>query len=302
MEASSAMTTRTTRTTRTTPVRASRRAARRIARASGGASRRERGERGEDAGPLDFTLPPELEAGEPPEARGLARDEVRLMVSHLADDRVIHTRFRAIAELLRAGRCAGDQHQRDAQRGAARRRGRTARRWSCTSPRTCRRTCGRGGAAGPSGQGAARSPSATPRRGRRCALPGGARPRCTLPTGRIGRRRRTPAGHAALDRDAAAAGAAGMHYLERHGFPIRYGYVTRGLAGELLPDGLRHGAGQRRDALGGPRLHAGADHRGWWRGACRSRRCCCTRAWPAWRTTSRPTRSSIACRRRRRGW
>ncbi len=103
MEASSAMTTRTTRTTRTTPVRASRRAARRIARASGGASRRERGERGEDAGPLDFTLPPELEAGEPPEARGLARDEVRLMVSHVADDRVIHTRFRAIAEHLRAG-------------------------------------------------------------------------------------------------------------------------------------------------------------------------------------------------------
>ena len=29
---------------------------------------------------LDFVLPPELEAGEPPEARGLARDEVRLMV------------------------------------------------------------------------------------------------------------------------------------------------------------------------------------------------------------------------------
>jgi hypothetical protein len=30
---------------------------------------------------LDFDLPAELEAGEPPEARGLARDEVRLMVS-----------------------------------------------------------------------------------------------------------------------------------------------------------------------------------------------------------------------------
>ena len=28
---------------------------------------------------LDFDLPPELEAGEPPEARGQARDEVRLM-------------------------------------------------------------------------------------------------------------------------------------------------------------------------------------------------------------------------------
>src|SRR5690348_7663163 len=52
---------------------------------------------------LDFTLPPELEAGEPPEARGLARDDVRLMVSSVADDRVTHTRFRAIGEYLTPG-------------------------------------------------------------------------------------------------------------------------------------------------------------------------------------------------------
>jgi len=82
----------------------SRRTARGIRRAAGEtASGREHLDRWEDTGPLDFTLPPELEAGEPPEARGLARDEVRLMVSHRADDRVIHTRFRAIAEHLRAG-------------------------------------------------------------------------------------------------------------------------------------------------------------------------------------------------------
>ena len=93
-----------------TPARAqawaARRTARRIPRATDDASCREHGERGgrwEDAGPLEFTLPLELEAGEPPEARGLARDEVRLMVSHVADDRVIHTRFRAIGEHLRAG-------------------------------------------------------------------------------------------------------------------------------------------------------------------------------------------------------
>ena len=30
---------------------------------------------------LDFSLPPELEAHEPPEARGLRRDQVRLLVS-----------------------------------------------------------------------------------------------------------------------------------------------------------------------------------------------------------------------------
>jgi hypothetical protein len=45
-------------------------------------------------GGLAFRLPPELEAGEPPEARGLARDEVRLMVSYLSDNRVVHTEFR----------------------------------------------------------------------------------------------------------------------------------------------------------------------------------------------------------------
>src|SRR5689334_13844482 len=54
-------------------------------------------------GALDFDLPPELEAGEPPEARGLARDEVRLMVSHRAGNRVAHTRFRELPEYLAAG-------------------------------------------------------------------------------------------------------------------------------------------------------------------------------------------------------
>src|SRR4051812_3809236 len=52
---------------------------------------------------LEFVLPPELEAGEPPEARGLARDEVRLMISYCADDRVVHTRFRSLAEALVPG-------------------------------------------------------------------------------------------------------------------------------------------------------------------------------------------------------
>jgi S-adenosylmethionine:tRNA ribosyltransferase-isomerase len=53
--------------------------------------------------PLHFVLPPELEAGEPPEARGLRRDEVRLMVSYLDDDRVVHSRFGNLPEFLRAG-------------------------------------------------------------------------------------------------------------------------------------------------------------------------------------------------------
>ncbi len=53
--------------------------------------------------PLHFELPAELEAGEPPEARGLHRDEVRLMVSYLDDDRVVHSRFSDLPEFLRPG-------------------------------------------------------------------------------------------------------------------------------------------------------------------------------------------------------
>lgn len=52
---------------------------------------------------LDFHLPPELEASAPPEARGLARDEVRLMVSYRQENRVDHTRFRALPGFLQAG-------------------------------------------------------------------------------------------------------------------------------------------------------------------------------------------------------
>src|SRR5260370_32270079 len=52
---------------------------------------------------LNFTLSPELEAGEPPEARGLERDEVRLMVSHISTNQVEHTRFRQIGDFLEPG-------------------------------------------------------------------------------------------------------------------------------------------------------------------------------------------------------
>ena len=53
--------------------------------------------------PFNFTLPAELEASEPPEVRGLARDEVRLMISYRSDNRVVHTRFRELSAYLEAG-------------------------------------------------------------------------------------------------------------------------------------------------------------------------------------------------------
>lgn len=52
---------------------------------------------------LNFELPSELEANEPPEARGLSRDEVRLMVSYREGDHVFHTRFRDLGDFLEAG-------------------------------------------------------------------------------------------------------------------------------------------------------------------------------------------------------
>ena len=57
----------------------------------------------EAGSPLHFELPQELEAGEPPEARGLRRDEVRLMVSYLEDDRIVHSRFGDLPKFLTAG-------------------------------------------------------------------------------------------------------------------------------------------------------------------------------------------------------
>ena len=50
-----------------------------------------------------FELSPDLEAAAPPEARGLARDGVRLMVAHRLAGSIEHSRFDRIAEHLRPG-------------------------------------------------------------------------------------------------------------------------------------------------------------------------------------------------------
>jgi len=56
------------------------------------------------AGLIDtFTVPPHLEAAEPPEARGLARDGVRLLVSRADRDTVAHSRFCDLPRWLSPG-------------------------------------------------------------------------------------------------------------------------------------------------------------------------------------------------------
>ena len=62
-----------------------------------------RGKHGSGARRIAFDLPPELEAAEPPEARGLPRDGVRLMVSSDGGRRIEHARFSHLPRFLREG-------------------------------------------------------------------------------------------------------------------------------------------------------------------------------------------------------
>jgi S-adenosylmethionine:tRNA ribosyltransferase-isomerase len=57
----------------------------------------------EEGKQLEFSLSPDLEAHEPPEARGLQRDEVKLLVSSKVNDSITHVQFRDIANFLNAG-------------------------------------------------------------------------------------------------------------------------------------------------------------------------------------------------------
>jgi S-adenosylmethionine:tRNA ribosyltransferase-isomerase len=52
---------------------------------------------------FDFQIPAHLEAAQPPEARGLARDQVRLMVSYRSDNTIVHTQFRRLPDFLEPG-------------------------------------------------------------------------------------------------------------------------------------------------------------------------------------------------------
>lgn len=52
---------------------------------------------------LDFDLPRNLEAAEPAEARGLARDQVRMMVSRYKTGTIMHTSFRQLPEFIDPG-------------------------------------------------------------------------------------------------------------------------------------------------------------------------------------------------------
>jgi S-adenosylmethionine:tRNA ribosyltransferase-isomerase len=50
-----------------------------------------------------FSLPPDLEAGTPPEARGITRDAVRMMVAHRNDTSLVHSTFSELPRFLVEG-------------------------------------------------------------------------------------------------------------------------------------------------------------------------------------------------------
>jgi S-adenosylmethionine:tRNA ribosyltransferase-isomerase len=52
---------------------------------------------------LEFALPAELEAHEPPEVRGYGRDDVRLLVSRRSTDEITHARFTDLPAFLEPG-------------------------------------------------------------------------------------------------------------------------------------------------------------------------------------------------------
>ncbi|KAB2372846.1 S-adenosylmethionine:tRNA ribosyltransferase-isomerase [Actinomadura montaniterrae] len=157
---------------------------------------------------IDFTLPPDLEAHEPPEARGRTRDGVRLLAGRRATGEVSHHEFRDLPSLLDPGDLL--VVNTSATLPAAVRLDRISVHFSTPLPGAddrdwiveLRRLSGK--ASLPYGGG---SP------GEWIPMPGGA----TLTL--IGRRT-DRLWQARLSTDV-------VPYLRRHGVPIRYGYVRR---------------------------------------------------------------------------
>jgi len=163
---------------------------------------------------IAFRVPTALEASEPPEARGLARDEVRLMVTYRSDNRIVHTRFREVASFLREGDALviNTSATRPAALPARRADGELCMVHLSNQLPTglwlveVRRQVGR-----------ATEPFFEAKTGERLALPQGAYAVLKAP---YGRRRRLWLASVCLPEPVDA-------YLSRHGRPIRYGYVEK---------------------------------------------------------------------------
>jgi S-adenosylmethionine:tRNA ribosyltransferase-isomerase len=167
-----------------------------------------------------FELPAELEAAEPPEARGLRRDEVRLLVSDLEHDAIEHARFSELSRWLSPGdllvvNTSGTLNAAIAavsDDGAFEihlSTGLPGGFWSVEVRR-------------PGHQGAASLPFTDARAGTRFRLPAGGEIILLAPYPFTSITARSRLWIAALQLPCPL-----VPYLEGHGVPIRYGYVRR---------------------------------------------------------------------------
>ena len=186
------------------------------------------------AGVIDASaLPAHLEAAEPPEARGLTRDGVRLLVSRIDTDSIAHSRFSELPRWLSPGDLlvVNTSGTLNAALAATTSDGdRFELHLSTRLPGNfwvieVRRP-------GP----VASLPYRDARAGTAFELEGGGRVTLLAPYPLAG----------ALEAPSRLWIAAlqlaepVLPYLERFGSPIRYGYVTAVVAGLDVPDGLRH--------------------------------------------------------------
>jgi len=163
---------------------------------------------------LQFELPDRLEAHEPPEARGVGRDEVRLMVAGRHDRRIAHARFKELPAFLAPGDLVVVNTSATLPAAVPARRAdgshvelhfstpvphRVADRWWIVELR------------------AENGPFLSAREGDVLTVPGGGRIELVAPYAR-GRRLWV----ARLDLPQPL-----VVYLHEHGHPIRYGYVPR---------------------------------------------------------------------------
>jgi S-adenosylmethionine:tRNA ribosyltransferase-isomerase len=154
----------------------------------------------------DFTLPPELEAHDPPEARGLARDGVRLLVSRRSSGQISHHGFGDLPGLLLPGDLLVVNISATLP-AAVRAGGGLAVHFSTPLPDGAWLTELR------QVKGKISMPNETGFPGQVIGLPGGAElTLASRATGRLWRARLS---------------VAVVPYLLRHGIPIRYSYVRR---------------------------------------------------------------------------
>ena len=167
-----------------------------------------------------------LEAAEPPEARGLRRDEVRLLVSDVDADSIEHARFTDLPRWLSAGDLlvVNTSGTMNAAIAAVSRDGEAFELHLSTR------------LPGGSGRGSAAASGPAPprcrsRRPRRDDLPAAGR-RASDAARAVSRRGLGRRAVASVDRGAPAS-VGGAPVSRRHGFPIRYGYVTHAWPGSM---------------------------------------------------------------------